>query len=133
EVLRLATGAVHRIAFSGDGRFLAAIDVVGVRIWDTPTGQERFRRDGPKGMTAHVTWSPITSLAFLPAAKGLVTGMQDGTLLVWDLASLARTSAPAAALDDATLRRLWDDLRGDDARKAHQALTALAGSPVQAV
>jgi hypothetical protein len=59
--------------------------------------------------------------------------MLDGTLLVWDLSELAKSSQPRTArLSAEDLKHLWDDLRSDDAGTAFQARTKLVGAPDQA-
>jgi WD40 repeat protein len=133
EIMRLNTGSTYLLAFSSDGRFLAVPDLEHLRIWDIGTGKEVLKLAMPKGMVPHPSWSPATALAFVPHQKRLVTGMADGTLLVWDMAQLYREPVVGAALNDDTLRRNWDALQGDDARAAFQAQALLAASPKHAV
>jgi RNA polymerase sigma factor (sigma-70 family) len=72
-------GAVFALAFSPDGRTLAwggPMDGV-IHLVETATGHERRRLTGHRGRAM--------SLAFTPDGKGLVSGSDDTTALVWDL------------------------------------------------
>jgi WD40 repeat protein len=128
ETLRLETGFILRLAFSRDGRFLATSDARGMRIWDADTGMQVFSRAWPKHLVPHPPWPPVCSLAFLPDGKRIVTGMADGTLLVWDLKQLNRERVASIPLGRDAVERLWNDLAGEDARKAHRAQAQLASS-----
>jgi hypothetical protein len=66
-------------------------------------------------------------LAFSPDNKLLVSGMDDTSALVWRLAPAAEQ--PAADLEPKVVRRLWDELAGEDAAKAYRAMWMLARSP----
>jgi hypothetical protein len=97
-------------------------------LWDAVTGEPLFRRlwqEGPAGATA-LTW--INSLAFLPSGRAVVTGMSDGTALVWDLTP-ETWPAPKVASD---LDTTWADL-ASDASKAYRAVRALTAAPTRAV
>jgi WD40 repeat protein len=67
------------VAFSRDGKlFAAASHRPGdrIRVWDA-SGQEVRVIEGFRGI--------VSSLAFMADGKRLVTGMEDGSALVWDL------------------------------------------------
>jgi WD40 repeat protein len=77
----LATqAAVHDLAFTADGRLLAAIEGLRVRVWDPATGQ------AVSTLRGHA--KKITSLAFAPAGGAgratLLTGSEDETACFWD-------------------------------------------------
>jgi WD40 repeat protein len=77
-----------RVVFSGDGTRLAAVYGAttygnqpgewSIRVFDVPTGKRILRLDlGEKGA--------ISSAAFSPDGKTLVTGMADTTIAFWDV------------------------------------------------
>ncbi|WP_307805820.1 WD40 repeat domain-containing protein [Streptomyces chrestomyceticus] len=72
---RFDTGAVLALAFSPDGRAVAAGGWGAVRVWDTATGGVRATLTGHEGS--------VGSVAFSPDGRTLVTG-GDGTARLWD-------------------------------------------------
>jgi RNA polymerase sigma factor (sigma-70 family) len=97
-----------RLAFSPDGKFLAAgalYDPV-ARVYEVATGREVRQLTGHRGAVVSVAFSPDGSL--------LVTGSHDATALVWEM----RPRATGAARPTADL---WADLAGDDAAAAYRA------------
>ncbi len=116
--------------FSPDGRVLITAPTgvggtdekldFGFRLWEVLTGREILRRD-PGGST-------IRAAAFAPDGGSVVTGMDDGTALVWDLAP-----AGPAAPGGPDLERLWADLADADAGRGYRAVWALAAAPARAV
>jgi hypothetical protein len=125
------------LACSPDGRWLASAagypqhmgdlpDIPEVKLWDVRTGEEIACFHGDGGF--------IASLAFSPDGSRLLSGMWNGTILVWDVAAAARVLKPQAVdLSALELNALWQDLVGEDATKAYKALWALAAAPAKTV
>jgi WD40 repeat protein len=67
------------LAYSADGRRLAAAARGIIKVWDAATGAELNRLAGPDHM---VHW-----LAFRPDGRQLATASWDGLVILWDIAS----------------------------------------------
>jgi RNA polymerase sigma factor (sigma-70 family) len=113
------SGWVQGLAFSADGRTLAAGNWHNVKLWEVATGQLRRQLNGHEG--------DACALAFSPDGRSLVSGSSDTTGLVWDLAGRTAELAPR------DVELAWTDLRGNDAGRAYAALWLLAGAPKQAL
>jgi WD40 repeat protein len=122
-------GWIEFAAFAPDGRVLATADPDALRLWDALTGERLFERPWPGGLGHGPLLTPIGSLAFLPTGHALATGMPDGTILVWDLASAKwPVDGPGRDLSAKELAGLWEDL-GGDARRARPAAAVLTSVP----
>jgi WD40 repeat protein len=118
---------VMGMAFSPNGKTLATArgDKV-VRLWEVLTGQERSRFEDHQ--------VPISSVLFAPDGRLLAMVGGDSTVLTWDVTRLMQQSrTPPPKLDTGAVQRLWSDLSGADAKRAYQAVTALAALPEQSV
>ncbi|OWK43508.1 eIF2A-related protein [Fimbriiglobus ruber] len=74
------TGPVHAIAWSPDGKSLAAAsDDKTVRVWDPATGQAKYTFEGHKGAVFSVVWSPD--------GKSILSGAADGSAVIWEAAT----------------------------------------------
>jgi WD40 repeat protein len=104
ECLRVLTGhtsLILAVAFSLDGKYLASGDQTGtICLWETATGRQLAF------WTGHTT--AVQTVAFLPAPPGvvrLVSGSDDETLKVWEVARHGTDGAPLApGICIATLR-----------------------------
>jgi RNA polymerase sigma factor (sigma-70 family) len=114
------------MVFSPDGRMLAwgGWKDSPVRLMETATGKERRRLLGHKGR--------VVSLAYSADGKILVSGSNDATALVWDLAGRQQAGA-STPLSAQQLSACWTDLAGEDAARAYQAIRKLARDPKRAV
>jgi RNA polymerase sigma factor (sigma-70 family) len=113
------------LAFSPDGRTLAwgsPADPM-VHLMEVATGKERHAYAGHKG--------GAVSLTFAADGNTLVSGGGDTTLLVWDLTG--RGGAPGGVLTAEELEARWQELLGDDAPRAYQAVRKLAAAPASAL
>src|SRR5215472_3020233 len=82
-----ATGSVYSVAFSPDGKALAAgSDDGSVRLWDLATRQP--------GRPVTTSGSPVYSVAFSRDGKTLAAGSNDGSIRLWDLATRQPIGGP---------------------------------------
>jgi WD40 repeat protein len=129
EVASIKTGDGDFVDFSRDGRLLTTIDKDSLHIWNVATGDEHFHRKWPENFAHDSYGAPASSLAFLPNGRGVVTGMDDGTILIWDVPARRQPAHPRKL---ESLETLWTALAGE-ARKAHVAVYALAETPAATV
>jgi WD40 repeat protein len=73
--------AVRSLAFTGDGRLLAAAEASRVQVWDVQTGNHIAVLKGQQ--------KQVTSIAFAPQGNAeratLISGSLDGTVRVWNM------------------------------------------------
>ena len=96
-----------------------------LELWDVIDGK-RLRR-------LKVPGNQFVKAAFAPDGSYLATGMADTSVLLWQLSILAGELERRRILDSEALTKLWKDLAAADAKRAYQALRALAALPDQAV
>jgi dipeptidyl aminopeptidase/acylaminoacyl peptidase len=120
EVLSLPSGGQDRAAFSRDGRLLAmTAPPQKILVYDLAAGRELRRF---KDFNAEVT-----SLAFSPDGRRLVSGLADSTLLIWDVGARLPEKKSKVGAEEAA--KAWIDLAGKDGPRAFRARWALAGDP----
>lgn len=78
--------AVWSITFSPDGKTLAAAQRYAITIWETSTWKKQKDLDG--------LYAQVFSLAYAADGKTLVSGGEDHSVQVWDLATGKRRSLP---------------------------------------
>ena len=70
------------LAFSPDGRTVAAVVGTAVVLWDAGTGRELRRFEGHERR--------VRAVAFSPDGKLLGTGSEDSTIVLWDLIAVEK-------------------------------------------
>ncbi len=108
--------------FSPDGRVLARVGKGDLELWEVLTG--KLRRRFGRHQIGH---GPF---AFSPDGKTLLSGSNDTTILIWDVAR--QQEGRLDRLSETELQRLWRDLAGD-AGQADRAIWQLAAAPEEAV
>lgn len=115
------------LAFSPDGRIVAAADSKRtIRFWDAVSGQSIGSLAGHQGKIQTLSWTAD--------GKQLISGSEDTSALVWDVAPLLqshRTRYPS--LEDGRVEGMWNALTGDDSARVYLASLRLMGSPRQVV
>ncbi|VTR94572.1 wd-40 repeat : Uncultured bacterium genome assembly Metasoil_fosmids_resub OS=uncultured bacterium PE=4 SV=1: Sigma70_r2: Sigma70_r4_2: WD40: WD40 [Gemmata massiliana] len=101
-------GPLHALAFSPNGRLLAAAAEDGsLRVWDLANGKELRAYRGHKGRALAVLFSPD--------GTRIASGGFDGTGLIW----IAPT--PTDVHTTRSTDEVWRDLTGTDPAAAHRA------------
>jgi RNA polymerase sigma factor (sigma-70 family) len=116
---------VFGMAVSPDGRMIAWGDTAGtITLWERAANQVRRRLQG------HISY--VQSLAFSPDGKTLASSSADTTVLLWDVTGRPSTE-PAGPLTHQQLHELWNDLAGNNAGRAFEAIGLLSASAELAV
>jgi WD40 repeat protein len=115
---------VCSFVFSPDSRLLALVGKENdIELWELLTGKLRRRFHGHQ--------SGIVPLAFSPDGKSLLSGSNDTTVLIWDVAR--RLEARSGLPSETQLQGLWRDLTDGDAEKADRAIHTLAATAEQSL
>jgi WD40 repeat protein len=126
-----ALGNCPGLAFSPDGRMVAAPGSDALHVWESATGKSLLRLEA-RGRLSN--WTPAgfaACLAFAPDGGTLATGHADGTVLVWDLDPARK----ALAVPEGGVKpeACWADLAAANPRTAYSAIDRLAGAPAAAL
>lgn len=110
--------------FSPDSRLLALVGKEDdIELWELLTGKLRRRFHGHQ--------AGIVPLAFSPDGNSLLSGSNDTTVLIWDVAR--RLEARSGLPSEIQLQGLWRDLAGGDTEKADRAIHTLAATTEQSL
>jgi len=122
----MTTRPVNALAFSVDGRVLAAGDGMdgSINLWEMATGQKFQTFEGHKGA--------ISNIAFSADGTLLLSCSRDTTALAWDVTG-TRTRPKARPLTDKDLEIALSDLANADAAHGQKAVRTLLAVPAQAV
>lgn len=115
--------SVAAAALAPDGRSVGTASTQEpIRLWDLVSGKELAQADARRA----------SSLDFSPDGKTLLSGHDNGTLLIWDLdALLPQSSRPKEKLGSNALQQLWADLADSNAARAFQAIATLSNHPTE--
>jgi RNA polymerase sigma factor (sigma-70 family) len=111
---------VKPLAFSTDGQLLTSSDGESIHVWEVATGKPIRTFKGHRGH--------INSLVFSRDDRRLASASSDSTVLIWDT-----TGSPGRLTTDAALADSWKALAGDDAKRAQDAVWALARTPEKSI
>jgi WD40 repeat protein len=119
------TEQMSSLIFSPDGRVLysGSYDHT-VRVWEVFTGLE------VRKLEAHTGW--VWNIALAPDGRSLASCGSDSRVLLWDVRGPARPDR-TVKLSPRELVGYWEDLSGEAAGRAWQAVHALAAAPDQSV
>jgi WD40 repeat protein len=117
--------STHDLAFSPDGAYLASCSGGlqstkdrTIRVWDLAAGRELRRFEGHRGA--------VSVVAFTRDGRSVVSGSEDATALVWDIADLKDRSEPVTPLAPEALLACWNELASNEARAAYRAMRVLS-------
>jgi hypothetical protein len=113
---------IRRLAISPDKKMVATAEAgKGILLWEVATGKQRGCLEGHAG--------PVSALAFSADGRFLVSGGDDTTGLVWELAAAEdRVSTGVEHPGD-----LWTQLGDSDGRKAYRAICRMLAAPERSV
>jgi hypothetical protein len=117
---------VDALAFSPNGKTIAAAALGAIFLWETASGKLRGERKG------HLF--AVQRLAFSADGTIMASLSGDGTVLTWDMTGLRPEGRPEnIKLSAMGLEAWWTDLAGEDAPQAYQAIWTMVEDPDRSV
>jgi len=115
-------GGISVITYSPDGRTLLVSGTDNlVHLFSASSGKEMSHVQGHDG--------GVVALALAADNRTLISGGVDTTALVYDLSTMTRAEKlQPVDMDADRVEALWKDLASEDAKKAYQAIQALANA-----
>jgi WD40 repeat protein len=118
---------INVVALSPDGRLAASsspgftrtdqdFDDASVHVWETLTGG--------KVLPFHLPGANVTELAFSAEGRFLISGLNNGTALIWGVMQKSTKNSSTSAQDEA-----WQALASPDPSKALAAVCSLVATP----
>ncbi len=77
----------NSVAFSPDGRMIAAGDLSGAHLWDVATGRKLRNLKGVTRYDTRVEDAEVENVVFAPDGRTIATCEPDGLVALWDLAT----------------------------------------------
>ncbi len=114
------SGGTDTMAFSSDGRLLAALGTQHLVIWDLGRG---------KSVANYPAELVTGGLVFSPDGRLLAAGHANGTILLWKVPR----PADQEIWSESNAASLWNNLRDPMPANAYAAIWQLAGRPAVAV
>ena len=127
---------IGAVALSPDGRLLATGSGTKdnsasqgphpIKFWEMLTAKEIFQLQDLD--------SDVTTLAFAPDGLRLASGLQNSSVLIWEVRAAAgcvRVQPHEVGKEE--LQRCWEDLAGTDAARAYRAIGVLVAGQAQTV
>lgn len=107
------------VAFSADGWSLQSVCGQHLHVWELATGREF--------LTLSQAGCRIDSLAVSSDGTNAATGMQDGTVLLWDVTiSAAKVSDQLVKNKHGNLNELWEILAKNGAAEVYKAMSDMS-------
>jgi hypothetical protein len=117
---------VGALAFSADGRLLAAGCDQAVHVWDLMAGQELPPLVGNQGV--------VRALQFSPDGRQLIAFDNAGLRLAWSVSQVLKSArATPSRLSDGEFQALWEDLAEADAFGTYRAARHMSAEPERAL